>query len=157
MLARLLRDVQNRTVKLNDMTWQIILSTSTDPGSVTDYPFVTCLTKSLELVSFCPRVYRQTQLDAMLPCPAYIISSDGWLRFWNLTILPEARSSFCFRFIHGKLHNQSSIVRFNPDVSATCKFCNVSSEDISHLLMECSHKQSIWHEALSLFASHLKF
>ncbi|KAG0780139.1 hypothetical protein G6F21_012267 [Rhizopus arrhizus] len=135
--ARLLRDLQNRTVKLNDMTWQVILNTSTDPGSVTDYPFVTWLTRSFEWVSFCPRVYRQTQLDSMLPCPASIIPPDGWLRFWNLTILPEARS-FSFRFIHGKLHSQSSVARFNPDVSATCKFCNVPSEDISHLLVEFS-------------------
>ncbi|KAG1041244.1 hypothetical protein G6F43_012130 [Rhizopus delemar] len=153
--ARLLRDLQNRTVKLNEMTWQVILNTSTDPGSVTDYPFVTWLTRSFDWVSFCPRVYRQNQLDSMLPCPASIIPSDGWLRFWNLTILPEARSSFCFRFIHGKLHNQSSIVRFNPDVSATCKFCNVPSEDISHLLVEFPHKWSIWQEALSRFAPHL--
>ncbi|KAG1040050.1 hypothetical protein G6F43_012369 [Rhizopus delemar] len=154
--ARLLRDLQNRTVKLNEMTWQVILNTSIDPGSVTDYPFVTWLTRSFEWVSFCPRVYRQAQLDSMLPCPASIISSDGWLRFWNLTILPEARS-FCFRFIHGKLHSQSSIARFNPDVSAICKFCNVPSEDIPHLLVECPHKWSIWQEALSRFAPHLDF
>ncbi|KAG1355678.1 hypothetical protein G6F62_002275 [Rhizopus arrhizus] len=127
--ARLLRDLQNRTVKLNDMTWQVILNTSTDPGNVTDYPFVTWLTRSLEWVSFCPR---------------------------NLTILPEARS-FSFRFIHGKLHSQSSVARFNPDVSVTCKFCNIPSEDISHLLVECPHKWSIWKEALSRFALHLEF
>ncbi|KAG1580607.1 hypothetical protein G6F46_015491 [Rhizopus delemar] len=92
----------------------------------------------------------------MLPSPASIIPSDGWLRFWNLTILPEGRS-FCFRFIHGKLHSQSSITRFNPDVSAIGKFCNVSSEDISHLLVECPHKWSIWQEAPSRFAPHLDF
>ncbi|KAG1137339.1 hypothetical protein G6F37_011427 [Rhizopus arrhizus] len=49
--ARLIRDLQNRTVKLNDMTWQVILNTSTDPDNVTDYPFVTWLTRSLEWVS----------------------------------------------------------------------------------------------------------
>ncbi|KAG1461773.1 hypothetical protein G6F46_003917 [Rhizopus delemar] len=69
----------NRTVKLNETTWQVILNTSTDPA------------------------------------------------------------------------------RFNPDVSATCKFCNVPSKDISHLLMECTHKWSIWHEAMSRFAPHLDF
>ncbi|KAG0806282.1 hypothetical protein G6F17_011128 [Rhizopus arrhizus] len=124
--------------------------------NVTDYPFVTWLTRSLEWVSFCPRVYRQTQLDSMLPCPDPIIPSDGWLRFWNLTILPEARS-FCFRFIHGKLHSQSSVARFNPDISAICKFCNVPPEDISHLLVEYPYKWSIWQEALSRFAPHLEF
>ncbi|KAG1426931.1 hypothetical protein G6F59_004009 [Rhizopus arrhizus] len=123
---------------------------------VTDYPFVTWLTRSFEWVSFCPRVYRQTQLDSLLPCPASIIPPDGWLRFWKLTILPEARS-FSFRFIHGKLHSQSSVARFNPDISVTCKFCNVPSEDISHLLVECPHKWSIWQEALSRFAPHLEF
>ncbi|KAG1544709.1 hypothetical protein G6F49_011006 [Rhizopus delemar] len=154
--ARLLRDLQNRTAKLNEMTWQVILNTSTDAGRVTDYPFVTWLTRSLEWIPFCPRVCRQIHLNSMLPYPASIIPSDGWFRFWNLTILPEAQL-FCFRFIHGKLHSQSSIDRFNPDVSATCKFCNVPSEDISHLLVECPHKWSIWQEALSRFVPHLDF
>ena len=138
------------------MTWQVILNTSTNPGNVTDYPFITWLTKSLEWVSFCPRLYPQTQLDSLLPCSASVILPDGWLRFWNLTILPEARS-FSFRFIHGKLHSQLSIARFNPDVSATCKFFNALSENISHLLVECAHKSSIWKEALSRFAPHLDF
>lgn len=154
--ARLLRDIHNRIVKLNDMTWHTIFHTYADPGNVTEDPFVTWLTRTVDWVSFRPQANRQKQLDSLFPCSFSVTSSVNWALFWSLTILPEARS-LCFHFMYGKLHCQSTIARFNPDVNATCKFCNEPTETISHLLVECPRKWAIWQEVLSRLAPHLDF
>ncbi|KAG0867469.1 hypothetical protein G6F16_008750 [Rhizopus arrhizus] len=49
--GRLVRDLQNRTVTLNNMTWNLILNDYPDPGSVDDFPFVSWLTRTPEFKS----------------------------------------------------------------------------------------------------------
>ncbi|KAG1139383.1 hypothetical protein G6F37_013166 [Rhizopus arrhizus] len=45
--GRLVRDLQNRTVTLNNI-WNLILNNHPDPGSVDDFPFVSWLTRSVD-------------------------------------------------------------------------------------------------------------
>ncbi|KAG1145286.1 hypothetical protein G6F46_005399 [Rhizopus delemar] len=66
--ARLFRDLQNRTVTLNNMTWTLILNISPDSGLVDDTPFISQLSMSASWISFHPQDFCQTQLDPLLPC-----------------------------------------------------------------------------------------
>ncbi|KAG1135701.1 hypothetical protein G6F37_012597 [Rhizopus arrhizus] len=134
--GRLVRNLQNRTVTLNNMTWNLILNNYPDLGSVDDFPF--------------------TQSDTFLTYPLRTLLPLKWKQFWSLKILPEART-ICFRFISNKLHCNASVPRFDPTVSAAYSLCHDPLEDIYHLLITCSFKWSVWQGVLSRFAPYLEF
>ncbi|KAG1456837.1 hypothetical protein G6F46_005112 [Rhizopus delemar] len=46
LAAWLLRDLNNRIITLNNMTWALILNLSPDLGQIDDSPFVSWLTRS---------------------------------------------------------------------------------------------------------------
>ncbi|KAG1271728.1 hypothetical protein G6F65_012202 [Rhizopus arrhizus] len=154
--GRLVRDLQNRTVTLNNMTWNLILNDYPDLGSVDDFPFVSWLTRSVDWISFHPQEYRQTQSDTLLTHPLSTLSPLKWKQFWSLKILPEARI-ICFRFIYNKLHCNASVSRFDPTTTAACSLCHAALEDVNHLLITCSFKWSVWQGVLSRFAPYLEF
>ncbi|KAG1381406.1 hypothetical protein G6F60_002045 [Rhizopus arrhizus] len=66
--GHLVRDLQNRTVTLNNI-WNLILNNHPDPGSVDDFSFVSWLTRSIDWISFHLQNYRQTQSDIFLTYP----------------------------------------------------------------------------------------
>ncbi|KAG1391074.1 hypothetical protein G6F58_012801 [Rhizopus delemar] len=55
--GRLVRDLQNRTVTLNNMTWNLILNDYPDPGSVDDFPFVSLPADPVRHTSYPPTFY----------------------------------------------------------------------------------------------------
>ncbi|KAG1042538.1 hypothetical protein G6F43_011881 [Rhizopus delemar] len=154
--ARLFRDLQNRTVTLNNMTWNLILNISPDPGLIDDTPFLFWLSRSTPWISFHPQEFRQTQLDLLLPCSPSPWSPSKWTQFWSFKMLPEART-WWFRFLYGKLHCQETVARFDPHVTTICKFCYAPVEDLHHLIIDCPFKWSIWQEVLSRFSPYLEF
>ncbi|KAG1138258.1 hypothetical protein G6F37_010761 [Rhizopus arrhizus] len=139
--GRLVRDLQNRTVTLNKMIWNLILNNYPDPGSADDFPFVSWLTRSVDWISFHPQDYRQTQSDILLTYSLSTLPPLKWKQFWSLKILPEARAIW-FRFIYNKLHCNASISRFDSTVPTTCSLCHDPLEDINHLLIHCPLKWS---------------
>ncbi|KAG0780006.1 hypothetical protein G6F21_012333 [Rhizopus arrhizus] len=76
--GRLVRDLQNRTVTLNNMTWNLILNDYPDPCSVDDFPFVSWLTRSVDWISFHPQDYRQTLSNTLLTHPLSTLSPLKW-------------------------------------------------------------------------------
>ncbi|KAG0780710.1 hypothetical protein G6F57_006853 [Rhizopus arrhizus] len=66
--GRLVQDLQNRTVTLNNI-WNLILNNHPDPGSVDDFSFASWLTRSIDWISFHLQNYRQTQSDIFLTYP----------------------------------------------------------------------------------------
>ncbi|KAG1452906.1 hypothetical protein G6F46_009499 [Rhizopus delemar] len=65
-MKRRLRELHNRTITLNKMTWNLILNNYPDRDSVDDFPFVSWLSRSVDWISFHPQVYRQSQSDVLL-------------------------------------------------------------------------------------------
>ncbi|KAG0789707.1 hypothetical protein G6F16_008397 [Rhizopus arrhizus] len=128
----LVRDFQRRIISLNNLTWSLILHENTDVGIVDDTPFVSWFTRS----SYW-----------------YLFDSK---QFWSLKIAPEARSLW-YRFFYSKLHCQVTVSRFDPQVTATCNFCQDAPEDLRHLLVDCHKKWPIWQTVLSQFAPYLEF
>ncbi|KAG0964173.1 hypothetical protein G6F31_006966 [Rhizopus arrhizus] len=92
--GRLVRDLQNRTVTLNNMTWNLILNDYPDPGSIDDFPFVSWLTRTVDWISFHPQDYRQTQSDTLLTHPLSTIKKSFF--FFCKIKKPEFKSLLYF-------------------------------------------------------------
>lgn len=137
--ARLVRDLKNKTITLNSMTWHLTLSSPFDSGIIKVSSFVTRLARSVEWMFYSPTLYRQTIQKTLLPCSPPVLPPVKWVQLWSLNTLPEARS-LCYRFLYNKLYCQGSVSRIAPDVSGAYQLCQVPLEDINHLLIMCHFK-----------------
>ncbi|KAG1144336.1 hypothetical protein G6F38_006425 [Rhizopus arrhizus] len=67
LAAQLLRDVQNRTVKLNNLIWPLILQQNQSFGVVDDTPFVDLFLSSRQWITYKPKLFRFSLTQQLLP------------------------------------------------------------------------------------------
>ncbi|KAG1139410.1 hypothetical protein G6F38_009853 [Rhizopus arrhizus] len=123
LAAQLLRDVQNRTVKLNNLIQSV--------GDIDDTPFVDLFTSSPQWIAYKPKIFRLSLIQKLLPTSSSMAAScSQWKQFWKLPVEPAHRSLW-YRLVHKKLYSQTSLSHMNTrSTSAECHFCSCAAEDI---------------------------
>jgi hypothetical protein len=158
LAAQLLRDIQNRTVKLNNLIWPLILQQNQSVGDIDDTPFVDLFTSSPQWIAYKPKIFRLSLIQKLLPTgPSMSASCSQWKQFWKLPVEPAHRSLW-YRLVHKKLYSQTSLSHMNTSTtSAECHFCSCAVEEIQHLLVRCPRKWAIWIEVFNYYCPHLLF
>ncbi|KAG1369278.1 hypothetical protein G6F61_012466 [Rhizopus arrhizus] len=103
LAAQLLQDIQNRTVKLNNLIWPLILQQNQSVGDIDDTPFVELLTSSPQWIAYKPKIFRLSLIQKLLPTGSSMAAScSQWKQFWKLPVEPAHRSLW-YRLVHKKL------------------------------------------------------
>ncbi|KAG1140784.1 hypothetical protein G6F37_009191 [Rhizopus arrhizus] len=158
LAAQLLRDVQNRTVKLNNLIWPLILQQNQSFGVVDDTPFVDLFLSSRQWITYKPKLFRFSLTKQLLPADTIMEASySQWQQFWKLPVEP-AHQSLWYRLVHKKLYSQATLSQMTTrTTSAQCHFCSCVVEDIQHLIVRCPRKWAVWIEVFNFYSPHLYF
>ncbi|KAG1468665.1 hypothetical protein G6F56_003703 [Rhizopus delemar] len=109
LTAQLLRDVQNRTVKLNNLLWPLILQQNQLVGDIDDTRFIDFFTSSPPWVAYKPKLFRLSLTQKLLPTgPTVDASHSQWTQFWKMPV-ESAHRSLWYRLLHNKLYSQASL------------------------------------------------
>ncbi|KAG0806624.1 hypothetical protein G6F20_010985 [Rhizopus arrhizus] len=158
LAAQLLRDVQNRTVKLNNLIWPLILQQNQSFGVVDDTPFVDLFLSSRQWITYKPKLFRFSLTQQLLPADTTMEASySQWQQFWKLPVEPAHRSLW-YRLVHKKMYSQAALSQMTTrTTSAQCHFCSCVVEDIQHLIVRCPRKWAVWIEVFNVYSPHLYF
>ncbi|KAG0978525.1 hypothetical protein G6F29_009263 [Rhizopus arrhizus] len=158
LARKLLRDVQNRIVKLSDIIWNVILNPSSSCGNVSDDPLIAIFCSLPGWIKLRKKIHRQQLIAKSHPVVSPLsIPFEKWKEFWIQTIRPEARSLW-FRLLHRKLFCQELLsIRHIRENVPNCAFCPSTIEDLEHLFVNCPRKWMIWQDILTPVFPYAEF
>jgi hypothetical protein len=150
LARKLLRDVQNRIVKLSDIIWNVILNQSSSFGAVSDNPLIASFCSLPGWIKLRKKIHRQQLIAKSHPVVSSLsIPFEKWKEFWIQPIRPEARSLW-FGLLHRKLFCQELLsIRHIRENVPNCAFCPSTIEDLEYLFVNCPRKWMIWQDILT--------
>ncbi|KAL5763937.1 hypothetical protein ACOSQ2_016531 [Xanthoceras sorbifolium] len=78
-----------------------------------------------------------------LQCGVAEVTEWDWNFIWRLKLPPKI-THFLWLLLHGRLLTNVHRCSRGLDDVATCPRCNISNEDLNHLLRDCNYSINIW-------------
>ncbi|KAL5832773.1 hypothetical protein ACOSQ3_016447 [Xanthoceras sorbifolium] len=78
-----------------------------------------------------------------LQCGVAEVTKWDWNFIWRLKLPPKI-THFLWLLLHGRLLTNVHRCSRGLDDVATCPRCNISNEDLNHLLRDCNYSINIW-------------
>lgn len=68
---------------------------------------------------------------------------DGWGKIWSLKVAPWVKH-FLWLLFHNTVKTNEYLYRLNLGQQTLCTFCNLFTETVEHLFLNCHKSQEIW-------------
>ncbi|XP_039119193.1 uncharacterized protein LOC120255437 [Dioscorea cayenensis subsp. rotundata] len=68
---------------------------------------------------------------------------DGWKNLWQLNVAPKVKH-FIWLLFHDAVKTNDYLYRLNLGPQTLCTFCNLNTETVEHLFLNCYKTQEIW-------------